>query len=125
MSALFKWRGPTLKKIFNKLEKKNLDMIKIPMRNSAKLVRSQAREDAPVVSGAYRKSIGLSVRTNKRAGLVVAKVGIPFGHEVLKYARKVENKHHIYSRLEKTQEKPVRNEFGRGLQSFFNKLRIR
>lgn len=124
MAKLFVWRGPTFKKIFNKLEKKNLDMLKIPMRNSAKLVRAQARQDAPVVSGAYRKSIGLSVRANKRSGLVVAKVGIPYGHEVLKYARKVENKYHIYSRLEKTQEKPVQNEFSRGLNSYFNKLRI-
>ena len=125
MAKLFKWRGPTLQKIFRQLEKKNMDMIKIPMRNSAKMVRAQAREDAPVVSGAYRKSIGLSVRANKRAGLVVAKVGIPYGHEVLKYARQVENKYHIYTRLEKTQDKPVQNEFARGLQSFFNKLRIR
>ena len=114
-----------LNKIFNKLEKRNMDMVKIPMRNSAKMVRVQAREVAPVVTGAYRKAIGLSVKSNKRSGLVVAKVGIPYGHEVLKYARQVENKYHIYSRLEKTQEKPVQREFVQGLNSYFSRLRIR
>ena len=125
MAKMFKWRGPTLQKIFRKLEKKNMDMIKIPLRESAKLVQKQAKDDAPVVTGAYKKAIKRSVRTNRRSGFAFAKVGIKRGDPVMKYAGNVEQKHYTFTILEKTQEKPVRALFNQGLNKFFNRLRIR
>jgi hypothetical protein len=106
------------------LEKKNIDLVKSGMRSSAKLVRAQAKEDAPVLTGAYKRAIKHSVRSSRRAGWVIAKVGIPRGSDVMKYAGRVESKYSIFSRLEKTQHKAVNNEVRRGIIKAINKIRI-
>ena len=99
-------------------------MIKEPLRNSSKFVQAQAKEDAPVLTGAYRQAIRRSLKSNKRAGFAKAKIGIVTGNEVMKYARKIENRYFIFTRLEKTQKQPVEQEFKKGLTSFFSRLRI-
>ena len=119
-----KYSGPSLNKIIKKLEKNNINMVKESIRESVKVVRKEAREIAPVVSGKYRKAIRLSVRSNVRRGEVTGRVGIRRGDPVMKYAKLVERKHNIYTRLEKTQATPVRKTFEIGIRKYFNKLKI-
>jgi len=118
------YSGPSLKKVLRVLEKKNIALAKPAVRSSTKLVRTQAKEDAPVVSGRYRKSIRHSVRTNTRAGEVVGKVGIRLGDPVMKYAPMIEKKYFVFTRLEKTQAKPVKQEFKSNIIKTINHIRI-
>ena len=118
------YSGPSLRKILRILEKKNIALTKPAVRSSTKLVRTQAKEDAPVLTGRYRKSIRHSVRSNVRAGEVVGKVGIRLGDPVMKYAGKIERKYFIFTRLEKTQEIPVKREFRSSIIKTINHIRI-
>ena len=122
-----KWEGPSLTKILKTLDKSNLLIVKSGIRSAALLVRKEAKEIAETfkVSGDYKKAIKFRIKASIRRKEVVARIGIMKGDKVMKYARKVENRHKVYTRLEKTQKTPVRNEFKIGINKYLDKLKIK
>lgn len=117
--------GPTFEKIFKKLAKQNVAMIKPIMREATIMVQKGAKLIAPYKTGRFRQSIRRSVRTFKRAGSVVGLVGVhKSNRRVILYAFKLENQYHTFSILEKTQAKPVQRLFKRGLVNYFNNIKI-
>lgn len=114
-----------LNKVIKEIEKSNMKMIKDSLRDSAKIVKKRAKEESPVVTGAFKKAIRHSVKGKVKIGEAQAQVGIFKNSPVMKYARKVENKHRIFRTLEVTEKKPVTNAFVLGLRKYWNKKRIK
>lgn len=119
------YSGPSVTKFLSEIEKKNLELVKPAVRESALILRRQAKEDAPVLTGNYRKSIRFRVRILRRQKEVQAKVGVRLGDPVMRYAGKIESKYFIFTRLEKTQELPVRSKFRNSIIKTINRMRVK
>lgn len=118
------WKGPTFKKIFKEIEKANNKAVGKALRKSATHVKKRAQEEAPVLTGAFKNAIKVSVQKNRRSGDMFAKVGVKYGDPVFKYAPTVEKRTNLFATLEKTEAKPIFNLFMKSIKKTNKNLRI-
>ena len=85
MSKFIKIKGPKLKSILKFIEKKDFAMVKSGLRESSIFLKKDAQEMAPVVTGAFRKSIRRQVRGRLKKGEASATVGVALGTPAWKY----------------------------------------
>ena len=118
-------KGPSLQKILREVEKKNLDMVKDSLKESAIHVQKLAKERSPVVTGNFKKSIRRSVTGKRKTGEARSIVGVYKRSPAIKYAASVENKYKIFRILELREKKPVTNIFALSIRNYWKKQRIR
>lgn len=114
-------KGPSLKRVLKSIRKKDMQMVKAGLRDSSMLLKKDAQEMAPVVTGEFRKSIRRQVRGRVKTGLAQAQVGVILSSPAWRYAAKVEKKHKLFRILEKTKPRPVRTIFIRAMNDFWKR----
>jgi len=98
-------------------------MVKAGLKDSSILLKKDAQEMSPVVTGQFRKSIRRQVRGRVKTGLATATVGVTISSPAWRYASQVEKKHKIFRILETTKPKPVRAIFALAIDTFWKKQR--
>jgi HK97 gp10 family phage protein len=105
------WKGAKLSKILSVIQKENEKAVKKALRKSANHVKKRAKEEAPVLTGAFKTAIKTSVTKTRRTGDFQAKVGVRYGDPVFKYAPTVEKRTNLFQKLGKTEDKITRTIF--------------
>ena len=119
--------GPTPDRILFKMSKEGFNAIKDPIKEAGIDVKSRARDIASgfQITGDYKRSIGRTLRARKREGKISVKVGIKYRSDAMVYARKVEAKHNVFTRLEYEFKHPVTSAVRKGIKIGLRSLRIR
>ena len=93
MSRVFNIKGPNLNNLMNKINSKNIDMIRGPLIKLSAKVKKDIRADSPVRSGEFKNSIRKKTTINKLKNIAFSKIGVRRGSKAVKYGRKVEKKY--------------------------------
>jgi len=102
-------------------------MIKHPIAEAGKAIQKRAKVMATPfkISGDYRRSIRRKTRAMKKEGEISATVGVSKSSPAWLYGRKVEHKHHIFTRLEHEFRDQVTTDVKRGIKDGMRNLKIR
>lgn len=115
--------GPTPKQIFVGLNKAVLKMLPPLIHKGGKKLRVQAKEWAPVVTGRYRKSIGIEDGKTKTS--ISTTVGVAQASFARVYARGIERKYRIFRRLKLKYKDEIPKDIHKGLNLGLSKLKIK
>lgn len=119
--------GPTPSRVLFQISKEGFLMIKNPVVDSGKAIQKRAKEMALTFkkTGTYRKAIGRKTRALKKEGEISATIGINRNSPAIKYAKKVEVRHHIFTRLDHEFRRVVQSNLKKGLSTGLKRLKIK
>ena len=124
MSKSLTIKGPNLVKLLKKVKSLDMDMTKSGLDKSAKFLKAEAEQLAPIKSGAFKNAIELVNKGQVKEGEAQAFVGIALDSPAWKYAAKVERKHKIFRTLQQSKSAQVAKIFGININDFWNRQRI-
>lgn len=119
------YKGPRLEDVLKGIISRAETMADATMDQSAMYLEKQVKEDSPVKSGRFKKSIRRSGSMKKRKQGSSQTIGIQLGSKAQLYGMKVERKYKVFRTVELRERNKINKMFSKGLNSFWNRQRIK